>query len=495
MGKISLANLKKTSYYLKRNGLKRTFYAVRERLDERKQPPYVFNAPSEAQLQFQREQSANFTVSFSILVPAYRTREEYLREMIGSLQAQTYPNWELLLADATPDDSVEKVVCAIADERIRYIRLEQNAGIAENTNQGLQYANGDYVGLLDHDDLLTPDALYEMAAAIEESRSQGAEFQMLYSDEDKCNGDATEYYEPNFKEKFNLDLLLSNNYICHFLVMKRELIRELGFRSEFDGAQDFDLVLRAAGRLLNFAGPYRSNGVCQTDTIDVDTEKSHQALICHIPKVLYHWRCHTGSTAENPQSKLYAYEAGKRAIADFAAKQGWHVEVKDTPHVGFYIMEYLDDIFAVRSDIGAVGGVVTGKSAGRKVPEAAGAETGGTASQKKTASKCILSGRLTADGTAVYRGLSIHYSGYLHRAILPQNADAVDIRNVRLRQECHKIFEKVVGVPYATIPGTQQFDVTTLPENCDYIALSVALGEALRAAGWRILYLPIHTPT
>ncbi len=441
----NLANLKKASYYLKRNGLKKTYYAVRERMEERKLPPYVFAAPTAEQLREQREKSADFSVTFSILVPAYRTREEHLREMIGSLQTQSYHRWELLIADATEDDSVEKVVRTVEDERIRYIRLEKNTGIAGNSNQGLCHAKGDYVGLLDHDDLLTPDALYEMAAVIETNRMQGVELQMIYSDEDKCNGDATEYYEPNFKEKFNLDLLLSNNYICHFLVMKRELIQELGFRSEYDGAQDFDLVLRAAGRLAD------GNSDCDT--------------IRHIPKVLYHWRCHTGSTAENPRSKLYAYEAGKRAIADFAANRGWNAEVKDTPHVGFYTMEYRDDIFAVRKDVGAIGRRVVRRNR-------------------------TLSGRLDAEGTVFYQNLPVSYSGYLHRAILPQNAEAVDIRNLYLRQECHKIFEKVTGLSYKTLPGTNRFDVSVLPKDCDFIALSIALGRALSEEGWRILYLP-----
>lgn len=451
MGRINQANIRKAAYYLKRNGLVKTWYAVLERLDERKQPPYLWQPPTEAELKAQRQNSASFTVTFSILVPAYRTKEQYLREMISSLQNQTYPKWELILADATEDDSVERVVRTIKDERICYVRLEKNAGIAENSNQGLVHASGDYVGLLDHDDFLTENALYEMASVIENEKQMGRELQMLYSDEDKCNGDGTEYYEPNFKEKFNLDLLLSNNYICHFLVMKRELIQELGFRSEYDGAQDFDLVLRAAGKL------------CRPDA---STKKSEdEELIVHIPKVLYHWRCHTGSTAENPQSKLYAYEAGRRAIQDFADKRGWKATAVDTAHVGFYTLAYKDDILSQRPDIGAIGGRIVKK--GR-----------------------IAGGRMDSAGNIFYAGLPKHYSGYLHRAILSQNAEAVDIRNITVRQECQKIFEEVTGAIYKTVPGTERFDASTLPRDCDYIALSLALGKALWEAGYRILYLP-----
>ena len=175
------------------------------------------------------------------------------------------------------------------DSRIRYVRTAENKGMSENTNEALQYATGDYVGLLDHDDLLTPDALYEMAMTLQNANEQGIEAALVYSDEDKCDTEAKIYYEPHVKLGFNWDLLLSNNYICHFLAMKTELIKKLGFRKEYDGAQDFDLVLRAT------------------------LEKDEKDEILHVEKILYHWRCHDLSTAANPQSKLYAYEAGKRA--------------------------------------------------------------------------------------------------------------------------------------------------------------------------------------
>ena len=444
MSRINKTNLKKTIYYLKRNGILKTWYAVRERLDERKRPPYSWTPPSGEELERQRAQweRDGYSVTFSILVPAYRTREEYLTEMIQSVRHQTYPKWELILADATEDDSVERVVRAIADARIRYIRLEKNEGIAENTNRALDCASGDYVGLLDHDDLLTEDALYEMAVQIEGRRQQGTVPEMLYSDEDKCNEDRTEYFEPNWKEDFNLDLLLSNNYICHFLVMKRERIQRLKFRTEYDGAQDFDLVLRAASELAD-----------KGDTV------------LHIPKVLYHWRCHTSSTAENPQSKRYAYEAGRRAIQDFADRHNWHAKAEDTAHVGFYTLQYEGSLFDSRKDIGAIGGRLVYR--GR-----------------------VISGRLTEEGGVFYENLPIHYSGYLHRAVLPQNAAAVDIRNVRVRPECRGLFEKATGFPCREIQGTDVLDVSFLPEDTDWRDISLKFCRALREAGYRILYLP-----
>lgn len=435
MSRLNISNLKKAAYYLKRNGVKKTWYAVWERLEERKLPPYQWEENGERELASQREKSTGFSTTFSILVPTYCTREDYLREMIASLTSQTYSKWELILADATPDTSVEKIVKTITDARIRYVRLAKNAGIAENTNQALKLATGDYVGLLDHDDVLTADALYEMAARIEEAKKSGRQLQMLYSDEDKCNGDRSCYYEPHFKEDFNLDLLLSNNYICHFLVMKRELIQDLGFRSEFDGAQDFDLVLRAAARLME-----------------------QEELIVHIPKVLYHWRCHTGSTAENPQSKLYAYEAGRRAIQDFADKAGWNATAEDTAHVGFYCLRYHGDIFQIRPDVGAIGGPLISKGK-------------------------IVGGRMDEAGNTIYKNLSHHYSGYMHRAVLHQDAMAVDIRNMRVRPEIQADFDKITR----DIENTDK--KTELQQNQE-IRESIELCEKLRNKGYRILYLP-----
>lgn len=438
------ADLKRAMYYLQRNGIRKTWSAVRERLDEKGQPPYVWTPPSLEELERQRVQweQEGLSAGFSIIVPAYRTKEEYLLRMLESVRRQTYPRWELVLADATEDRSVEQAAGRAEDPRIRYVRLEGNNGIAGNSNEALKAVRGDYVGLLDHDDVLTEDALYEMAAEIRRGEQEGIRRRMLYSDEDKCDQEEMLFFEPNFKEDFNLDLLLSNNYICHFLVMERELIQSLGFRPEYDGAQDFDLVLRAAAGLAGREG-----------------------AIVHIPKVLYHWRSHSASTAENPRSKLYAYEAGRRAIQDFADAAGWRARAEDTAHVGFYRLRYQGDIFAQRPDIGAVGGRIL--SRGR-----------------------VAGGRIGEDGRVLYAGLPKSYSGYLHRAVLPQDAAAVDIRNIRVRQECRKLFECAVGVPYRTSEGEERFDASLLPENCDYVEVSLRLGRALREAGYRVLYLP-----
>lgn len=486
MSRINRANLRKALYYLKRNGIRETWNTVRERLAERKQPPYVWVPASAAELERQRSQweQLAYRASFSIVVPVYRTKPAYLRELVESLRGQTYPGWELILADATEDDSVEQVLREYGEaaglgcvrERpdgilwetgrdhgefqhtgIHYVRLAQNNGIAENTNQALRYAAGEYVGLLDHDDLLTRDALYEMARAIAEGRQRGTRPQMLYSDEDKCNGDGSAYYEPNFKEDFNLDLLLSNNYICHFLVMDRSLIQKLKFRKEYDGAQDYDLVLRAAFSL-----------------------RQEEAGIVHVPRVLYHWRCHGDSTAENPRSKLYAYEAGRRAVQDYINRAGWKAKAADTAHVGFYTLRYEGSPFDSRADIGAIGGRVV-----RRGKVISGRLTG---THEKAGG-----GRAGLDAAVLYENLPIYCSGYLHRAQLPQDAYAVDLRNIQVRPECRGLFEEITGLPYREVPGECVFDAALLPEGYDVLRGSLEFGKALQAAGYRILYLPERT--
>lgn len=468
MGALSVANMKKTIYYFQRNGLKNTWYAVRERLAQSKENPYVYVSPSKETLEEQRTTVAqrektdiDKNVDFSIVVPLYRTKPAFLKELIESIQSQTYPYWEVILADATEDDSVRKVVETFSGVEfienasedigaaiygvIRYVHLSSNAGISTNTNAALPYARMNYIGLLDHDDILTPDALYEMAEAVREAKEQGREPYMIYSDEDKCNGDATRFYEPNYKENFNYDLILSNNYICHFLVMKRELMQKLRFRPAYDGAQDYDLVLRAVAEL------------------NIPSQPDREALVVHVPKVLYHWRCHEASTAENPRSKEYAYEAGRRALQDFIDVNGISGRVKNLKHVGFYQVEYPEDIFAARKDLGAVGGAIIkhGK---------------------------IRSGRMDAEGKVFYEGLSSHFSGYLHRAVLTQSAEVLDIRSIMVREELHALFEKITGVAYTSLPGTEIFDASTLPADTDYKALSVKLCTQIRKEGYRLLW-------
>ncbi len=242
----------------------------------------------------------------SILVPTYRTPENYLREMIESVLHQSYAGWQLCIADASCDGGATLAVIneyAGADERICVRSLEENGGISENTNAAAELADGDYITLLDHDDLLAPDALFEVAQAVVQKRPE-----VLYTDEDKVNMLGTDHFEPNLKPDFSPDLLRAHNYITHLFVVSRDLFDRVGgFRKEFDGAQDYDLIFRCCFRAKQ---------------------------ICHIPKILYHWRSHESSTAQNPESKLYAYEAGRKAIEENLKECGIDARVERSPYWG-----------------------------------------------------------------------------------------------------------------------------------------------------------------
>lgn len=250
---------------------------------------YDLTKPTEEELEKQRQTIFPYQPKLSIVIPAYKTPEKYLREMLDSILHQTYKNWEVCVANGSPKGegrTVEKVMKQYGekDARFRYCNIGENLGISGNTNAAIEMADGDYIVLADHDDTLPEHALYEVAAAINDHPQSD----VIYSDEDKLDMDGGALFDPHFKPDFNPDLLTSVNYICHLFVVKRELLEQIGgFRHEFDGAQDYDFIFRC-------------------------TEAAKE--IRHIPKVLYHWRCHQDSTASNPESKLYAFEAGARAI-------------------------------------------------------------------------------------------------------------------------------------------------------------------------------------
>ena len=227
---------------------------------------------------------------FSIVVPLYRTPKGYLKELIESIEAQTYVKWELCLADGSPDNKLEMLVKSYQDERIKYRYIGENLGISGNTNKAVEMATGDFIVLCDHDDLITPDALFEFTKEIVADK----EVDSIYSDEDKIDEKSYDVFDPSFKPDFNIDMLRSQNYICHLYGVRRELVEKYGmFNSEYDGAQDYDFILRMS---------------------------EHSRKIAHVAKILYHWRTHQGSTALNPESKMYAYDAGARAIGAHYAR-------------------------------------------------------------------------------------------------------------------------------------------------------------------------------
>ncbi|MCL2718008.1 MAG: glycosyltransferase [Lachnospiraceae bacterium] len=437
-----MGNIKKTINYLKKNGIKDTYYAVKERISQAKQENYTYAAPTAEMLSRQRELSAGKNCIFSIIVPVYDPCPEYFCAMVDSVISQSYPHFELILADAGKNEDIMKHAANYQsiDKRIKYHRLAENKGISGNSNIALAYAIGDYVGLLDHDDLLTPDALYEMASAIEIANSNKITPGFLYSDEDKLSSDGRIYYDCHRKTKLNLDLILSNNYICHFLVMRREMIQTLGFRPDYDGAQDYDLILRA-----------------------IETK----AIVLHVDKVLYHWRSHADSTAENPQSKQYAYDAGKRAVEDFIRNRGYNGIVHHTKHLGFYQVEYLPDVFGMRPEVGIIGGKLLNKR------------------------NKITGGIYLADGTPLYNGLHKEYSGYMHRATLWQEADAIDIRAMKISPLAVAIFETAAGFPYIENLDTGRFDWRNgVTEDADFKEISLAFCKKVKKAGFTIVWDP-----
>lgn len=456
MGKIvKLTNLKKTLRYLKKNGVRRAYYAMKERIETEISDDYTYVPLNESELLEQAEKGKGFSIKFSILVPAYETKEAHLRAMLDSVLSQTYGNFELIVADASESPGVEQVVASYTDKRIFYRRLKQNTGISANTNQALMYATGDYAGLLDHDDVLTPDALYEMADYITRYDVQDIQLQVLYSDEDKCDENQTHYFEVNRKPDFNMDLLLTNNYICHFMVMKRQLMQELGLRSVCDGAQDYDLILRAVNTMLGK---------------DKQRTKKKEIPVAHIPKVLYHWRCHEQSTAENPASKQYAYNAGKRALEDFLRARGFKGTVSHMPHLGFYRVNYQPDLLANRPDVAVVGGRLLDKK------------------------NRVTGGIYTKDGMPLYQGLHKEYSGYMHRAILQQEAEMIDIRCMKVSLSAEAILEELIGLPYLQHPGNGRFDWNDcLKEDVDFVDLSRRFCDRVREQGYRIVWDPALT--
>ena len=243
----------------------------------------------------------------SIVIPLYCTPLPYLKELLESVRRQSYENWQLCLADGSPDDKAKEFIEKHygREKRIIYRKLEQNGGISINTNEAIALAKGEYIMLCDHDDTLEPDALYEIVKVINETDAD-----VIYTDEDKVSMDGRHYFDPNFKPDFNLFRLRENNYICHIFVVKKSLTDEIGLlRSEFDGAQDFDFILRCC-------------------------EKAKK--ITHIPKILYHWRCHMDSTAADPSSKAYAYEAGRKAVREHYQRLGIDAKVEMTERPGWY---------------------------------------------------------------------------------------------------------------------------------------------------------------
>ena len=310
---------KRGYHYVKNYGLSKLYLKAKERLErdilERDYQQWMISErPADSEKELQREHHFAYAPRISVVVPVYKTPETFLREMVDSVLNQTYGNVELCLADGSEEDhGPQKILEAYAaqDPRIRYEKLPKNLGIAGNTNAALDLATGEYVALLDHDDFLEEHALFELVKWLQTH----PEADMIYTDEDKVSFDSATFFHPHFKPDFNPDLLRTNNYICHFLMVKRTLMEQAGkYRESFDGAQDYDFILR-----------------CSELAQEIE----------HIPRVLYHWRCHPTSTAGNPESKMYAYEAGRRALEEHLKRTSMSAAVQCMDNPGFYRVCYM----------------------------------------------------------------------------------------------------------------------------------------------------------
>lgn len=264
------------------------------------------------ELEKQRKKTFELMPKISIVVPMYNTNEKFFKELIDSVMEQTYSNFELCLADGSPNKNEKLENIMPKDKRIKYKFLNTNKGISGNSNEAVKMATGEYIALLDHDDLLAPYALFEVVKCI--NKNNNVEF--IYSDEDKIDerGNRSEAY---FKPDFAPDTLRCQNYICHFSVLKKELMDKLGgFDSEFDGAQDYDLFLRMS-------------------------EIVKPENIKHIPRILYHWRVHKDSTAKlNSNAKNYAFDNGIKAIKAHLKRLALDAEVSNGCIDGIYRVDY-----------------------------------------------------------------------------------------------------------------------------------------------------------
>lgn len=270
------------------------------------------NDPTQEELDAQRKFKFKKRPKISIVIPLYNTPEDFFRELLFNMYRQTYTNWELCLADGS-NEKLEYIEKMCKDPRIHYKFLGENKGISGNSNEGLKMVTGDYVALLDHDDLLMPNALFEIVKVINERKN----VRFIYTDEDKMKTIDEPRFDPHFKPDFSPDYITGNNYICHFSVFKKEVMDKLGgFRDEYNGAQDLDIILRMS-------------------------EIVEPKDIYHIPKILYHWRISDTSTAGNPETKLYAYISGEKAVQHHIDRLNIKgVAQRDEKMYGIYKVKY-----------------------------------------------------------------------------------------------------------------------------------------------------------
>ena len=393
----------------------------------------------------------------SIVVPAYETKTEFLEQLLTSLEEQSYDNWELCIADASSSDVVEKVIKERINRygqesrryHIQYKRLNRNGGISENTNEGLKLVTGSYVGFMDHDDVLEKNALYEVVKCM----NRFPEADVIYSDEDKVSYDLKRYTQPHFKPDFNLELLRDNNYIGHFLVVSKTILKRVGgFRKEFDGSQDYDFILRCV-------------------------EQAKQ--VKHIPKILYHWRMHSASTAGDSDSKSYTFDAGQRALEEHFKRLGIKAQVEKRIEVGCFHVKYSETKPEREEDYMLLlpEGVIPCDTHWKEefysycTQKRVGIVAGKTLDKNGKVRQNGYVFDLDGNVRKAFQGLNAKYKGYCRRAVLAQEMGAVSFEFAMIKKEA---YNKVGG-----------FD-TSLPH--PYMELDFCL--RLKKAGYAVIQTP-----
>lgn len=539
-------NIKKTINFLKANGFSATVYEIKGRLNGGKKV-YRKETPDAETLESQRKASKTFPYRplISILIPLYNSDRKMLEQLLVSIFAQTYDNFEVVLADGSEDEGLGEFIRHLVPDpgKINYTHLAENGGISKNTNRAIEMAKGDYYAFADHDDLLEPDALYEAVKAINEHLCVALEREIepkevpeasgqdltaaspeqmddaadilshlptvLYTDEDKCDESGKVFYDPAYKPDFDPLYLLSNNYICHLTLIKGDIVKNLMLRPKFDGAQDQDILLRAVMNMCDFS---EDRGQESTSTCEYEEKRGqdpgerflHRAVL-HIPKVLYHWRVAGNSTSGNTSGKRYAYEAGRKAAQEALDKSGIKAESYHTMHVGVYGIDFKEEPLVsggfrnLGYNAGAMGGlVVSGKPTGRII--AGPSDHIGSFKGKSTPGTlhCPLIGLPAAAG------------GPHNRRFITRGVDFLDIRCIKLSPELYDIFKEVTGMEYTEIPLPFKYDLSMggdglhnkiqewekifdfgkIPEGTDIEALGRKLCKAVRDEGYSLIYIP-----
>lgn len=327
---------------------------------------------------------------FSVIVTAYEPVLKYFEQTLISVLSQTFGGFEVIIADTSMSSGVHDLLEHYRDERIRYYSVPGNRGDASLINGAAVMATGDYLCRVDVGDLLTKDALYEVFSCI-----MRTEAEILYTDEDHCDAAGKKFDDPNRKPDFNKDYLLATNYMQHLLVMRKELFLALRMRDPYDGALEYDLVLRAP-----------------------------KSEVCHVPQILYHVSSASSQAQEAAREPGSIVAAGRNALEDYLRERAIHATVSYSSRRGIYRINYKPDIFACRQDVGVLGGRVLSRT------------------------HKVLGGMYDARGQSMYEGWDESEGGPHNRALAVQDAFAVDVRCMRIRPELSVLYENIFGVSY-----------------------------------------------